>query len=70
MNSPEENSANQWRKATYSNGQGACVEVGHATMNIMIRDTKQTRLGSARTVLRVPNVVWQEFTAALKQNRL
>lgn len=66
MNSPEENSGNHWRKATYSNGQGACVEVGQATMNIMIRDTKQSPLGKAPTVLKVPHAPWQAFTASLK----
>lgn len=70
MNNPEENSATHWRKATYSNGQGACVEVGDATMGIMIRDTKQMRLGSARTVIRVSDAAWSEFTASLKQGRL
>lgn len=70
MNSPEGSSANHWRKATYSNGQGACVEVGQTAMDIMIRDTQQARLGDSSTVLRVPDAAWQEFTASLKQGHL
>lgn len=66
MNNPEENSANHWRKATYSNGQGACVEVGHGARNIMIRDTAQSPLREARTVLKVSRATWQAFTASLK----
>lgn len=29
-----------WRKASFSNGQGNCVEVGHVAGNIGVRDTK------------------------------
>lgn len=66
MNSPEGNNANRWRKASYSNGQGACVEIGRAAGHVMTRDTKQAAMGDARTVLRVPDEAWQEFTASLR----
>ena len=55
-----------WRKATYSNGQGSCVEIGHTPDHILIRDTKQARMGSARTVLSTTPSAWQAFAASLK----
>lgn len=52
-----------WRKATYSgNGGGSCVEVGHASDQVAIRDTKSHGTGP---LLTVPAVAWKAFTAAL-----
>ena len=51
-----------WRKASYSNGQGDCVEVGHLADSVAVRDTKN-RDGAT---LSVPAEAWQAFTAKLK----
>lgn len=55
-----------WRKASYSNGQASCIEIGHAIDHIMIRDTKQAQLGNARITLNVTSSAWQVFTTSLK----
>ena len=54
--------SNDWRKASYSNGSGACVEVGRTAGNVAVRDTKD-RDG---IVLAVPAGAWQRFTATIK----
>jgi hypothetical protein len=51
-----------WRKASYSNGNAQCVEVGYATGTIAVRDTKDR----AGAVLTVPAGAWQRFTDGLK----
>jgi hypothetical protein len=51
-----------WRKASYSNGQGDCVEVASLTGSVAVRDTKN-RGGAA---LSVPAEAWQAFTDTLK----
>ncbi len=51
-----------WRKASYSNGSGDCVEVGHLPASVAVRDTKN-RDG---LVLNVPAQAWTAFTAKLK----
>jgi hypothetical protein len=51
-----------WRKASYSNGSGACVEVGRATGSIAVRDTKD-RDGAT---LAFSADTWASFTASLK----
>lgn len=57
----------KWRKSSYSTAQGgACIEVADSTQNVMIRDTKQERMTSARTVLTVTPDAWRTFTAALR----
>lgn len=52
-----------WRKASYSNTQGACVEVGHAAGGVLVRDTKDTGRGP---VLKIAPRAWRTFTATLK----
>lgn len=53
-----------WRKATYSNGGGTgCVEVGHASGRIAVRDTKNRGTGP---VLTLPADAWTALTATLK----
>lgn len=55
-----------WRKATYSgNGGGTCVEVGHFSGQIAVRDTKNRGTGP---VLTVPVTVWRSFTGTLVQS--
>ena len=51
-----------WRVATYTGGQGNCVEVGDADNAILIRDTKDR---TSRT-LTIPATVWQSFANSLK----
>lgn len=53
-----------WRKATYSaNGGGTCVEVGHASRQIAIRDTKNHGTGP---VLTISAANWTALTVTLK----
>jgi hypothetical protein len=51
-----------WRVATYTGGQGNCVEVGTSAVAVAVRDTKD-REGP---VLRFDSSVWQAFTEHLK----
>jgi len=51
-----------WRVATYTGGQGNCVEVGRAATAVAVRDTKD-RQGP---LLRFDSSVWQAFTEHLK----
>jgi uncharacterized protein DUF397 len=53
-----------WRKASYSNGSGDCVEVGHTAGNVGVRDTKLI----ASLVLAFTPDAWAAFTADLKTN--
>jgi hypothetical protein len=52
-----------WRKATYSNGEGSCVEAGNIPGAVLIRDTKNNGTGP---VLRVAPAEWDRFTASIK----
>jgi hypothetical protein len=52
-----------WRKATYSNGSGNCVEVGRLAGTVAVRDTTD-RDGA---VLRFSVGAWRAFAAQLKQ---
>jgi len=47
-----------WRKASYSNGSGDCVEVGQAPAVVLVRDTKQDGTGP---VLRFAPGAWRRF---------
>ena len=51
-----------WRVATYTGGQGNCVEVGRSSTVVAVRDTKD-RDGP---VLRFDPSVWRAFTQRLK----
>jgi hypothetical protein len=51
-----------WRKASYSNGSGECVEVGNLTGSVAVRDTKDRDGGT----LGFTAEAWQAFAAALK----
>jgi hypothetical protein len=51
-----------WRVATYTGGNGNCVEVGDADHVILIRDTKD-RTGET---LKFPAATWQSFANSLK----
>ncbi len=52
-----------WRVATYTGGQGNCVEVGRSPTRVAVRDTKDREGGP---VLRFDPSVWQAFTEHLK----
>jgi hypothetical protein len=52
-----------WRVATYTGGQGNCVEVGRSAAVVAVRDTKDRESGP---VLRFDSSVWQAFTERLK----
>lgn len=67
MNIPDSTTTSQWRKATYSNGQGACLEVGHVSDHIKIRDTAQAAMGNLRTVLGIAPDTWTTFTESVRQ---
>ncbi len=51
-----------WRKSSYSNGAGECVEVAQGD-GVRVRDTKD-RDGM---VLRVSAETWRAFASALKR---
>jgi hypothetical protein len=53
-----------WRAASYTGGQGNCVEVGGAaTTTIAVRDTKNREDGP---VLGFDALAWRAFTQRLK----
>ena len=52
-----------WRVATYTGGEGNCVEVGRSATTIAVRDTKDREDG---LVLGVDPSAWREFTQRLK----
>jgi len=57
-------SVSGWRVATYTGGQGNCVEVGSSAAAVAVRDTKDREDG---LVLRFAPFVWQAFTEHLKR---
>jgi Domain of unknown function (DUF397) len=52
-----------WRVATYTGGQGNCVEVGRSATVIAVRDTKDRKDGAE---LRFDRPAWHAFTDRLK----
>jgi len=51
-----------WRKASYSNGQGACVEAATGAGTVAVRDTTNPDGGT----LAFSAEAWQRFTSELK----
>ena len=52
-----------WRVATYTGGQGNCVEVGRSATAVAVRDTKDRDGGP---MLHFDHSVWRAFTVRLK----
>jgi hypothetical protein len=52
-----------WRVATYTGGQGNCVEVGTSSALVAVRDTKD---GKGGPQLRFDPPTWRIFTQRLK----
>jgi hypothetical protein len=52
-----------WRKASYSNGTGSCVEAGSVPGLVLVRDTTQHGIGP---VLRVTRADWRRLTATIR----
>ncbi|OLT13720.1 DUF397 domain-containing protein [Pseudonocardia sp. CNS-139] len=52
-----------WRKSSYSNGTGECVEVADLPTGSAVRDTKH-RSGP---VLHFPAAEWRAFVTAVKR---
>ena len=51
-----------WRKASYSNGSGDCVEVADTARVVLVRDTKDLDGGT----LTFSAAAWERFTASLR----
>lgn len=54
----------RWRKSTFSDNGGNCVEVGQAD-SVLVRDTKDNGHGP---VLTFSADAWRRFAAALKRS--
>jgi Domain of unknown function (DUF397) len=54
-----------WRKPTYSNAQGSCVEAGSVPGRVLVRDTTQHGNGP---VVSVSPRQWHRFTASIRAN--
>ena len=56
-----------WRTATFTSGQGNCVEVaGLPDGGMAVRDTKDRDGGT----LRFSAEAWRQFTSAIKEGRI
>jgi hypothetical protein len=55
--------SSEWRKSTFSNGQGSCVEVRASAAGVAVRDTKH-REGPS---LGFTPDEWQAFVQGVKQ---
>jgi hypothetical protein len=51
-----------WRKASYSNGSGSCVETASGTGTVAVRDTTDRDGGT----LTFTAEAWQQFTDSLR----
>ena len=56
-----------WQKSTFCNGPSSCVEVSSLDGCVLVRDSK---LGNASPVLRVPVASWWSFLAAVKTGQV
>lgn len=53
----------RWRKSSYSDNGGECIEVGHSAGRVMVRDTKDRTVGP---VLKISPDAWRTFTDNVK----
>ena len=53
---------NDWRKASYSNGSGQCVETASSAGTVAVRDTTDPDGGT----LTFTAEAWQAFTGSLR----
>lgn len=51
-----------WRKSSYSGGEGNCVEVGDDSASVVVRDTKD----SQGPMLRFSADAWRRFIKAAR----
>ena len=60
----------RWRKSSFSNGNGACVEVSYDVGTVLIRDSKYRHdLGndmSAEPIITIPAQAWATFLAEVE----
>lgn len=56
----------QWRKSTYSAGNGNCVEIADTPAASAVRDTQNRDLGALRFV----SAEWRAFLTAAKHGEL
>jgi hypothetical protein len=55
----------RWRKASYSDNGGNCVEVSEARRGVLVRDTKDHGHGP---VLRFSPDAWRRFAGRVKRS--
>ena len=53
-----------WRKSSYSGGEGNCVEVAGDRTRVLVRDTKD----KAGAMLRFSPAVWRKFADEVKRS--
>jgi hypothetical protein len=56
------NDYTDWRKTSYSNGEGACVETASGAGTVAVRDTTDRDGGT----LTFGTAAWERFTASLR----
>ena len=54
----------RWRKASYSDNGGNCVEVGETRRDVLVRDTQD----HAGPMLRFPPDAWRRFADRVKHS--
>jgi hypothetical protein len=54
-----------WRKASYSNSSGSCVEVGKTATAILVRDTANC----SGPTLAIPAPAWRALLAEVRASR-
>jgi hypothetical protein len=60
----EEMTTPSWRKASYSDNGGNCVEVAGHSSHVLVRDTKNR----ASAALKFTPTAWRTFADQLKQS--
>lgn len=54
--------ADDWRKSSFSGAQGSCVELGSSASGVLVRDTTDRDSGT----LEFTASAWEKFTASLR----